>query len=100
MVYHGERMILGHDLGACRYNVPIDISAMAKAMGATAFMADSPRNFRDALECALETRGPSVIEAKIDAEEVPYLLARRARAIAKAFDNMPPSLRVPVWPKK
>jgi acetolactate synthase-1/2/3 large subunit len=100
MVYHGERMILGEDLGACRYNIPIDVAAMARAMGATAFVADSPQTFREAMDRALETRGPSVIDATVDGEEVPHLLAKRARAVAKAFDNLPPSLRVPPWPKR
>jgi acetolactate synthase-1/2/3 large subunit len=99
MVKHGERMLLGEDLGACRYRVPLDIGGMAKAMGAASFVADSPRTFRDAIRCALAAPTPSVIEAKIDPEEAPYLLARRAHAVAKALGGLPPSYRVPPWPK-
>jgi acetolactate synthase-1/2/3 large subunit len=99
MVYHGEKMILGEHLNACKFNVPIDVAALAFALGATSFKVDTPSDFRSALERALTINGPCVIDATIDAEEVPYLLARRASTVARLFEKMPASLRVPKWPK-
>ena len=100
MVYHGERMVLDRHLNACIFEKPLDVAGLATAMGARAFVADSVHSFREAMRAALESKGPTVIDARIDPEEVPYLLARRARTVAKSFtDTMPPSMRIPKWPR-
>lgn len=99
MVHHGEKMIWGEDLGACAFKVRLDIAGVAESLGARVFRVDTPDSFRDALEKALEHRGPSVIEAAIDPEEVPYPLARRASSVAKSMADMPPSTLIPKWPR-
>lgn len=84
MVYHGERMVFGEDLGQSRWRGPMDICGVARALGAEAVRVDSGSSLRSALERALRARGPVVIDAMIDAEEVPQPLAQRAQAVAGA----------------
>lgn len=95
MVYHGERMVLGHDLGANRFRAPLDIAAMARAMGAAGVRVDSTAAFRRAFAEALTSGQPTVIDAVIDAEEVPQPLTHRARAVARSIQDMPVSARSP-----
>jgi acetolactate synthase-1/2/3 large subunit len=91
MVRHGETMALGHHLGACRFRTPLDVAAMANAIGARGFTVRTPAEARDALEEALAAQDrPSVIDARIDPDEVPVLLARRALAVARSLKTMPP----------
>lgn len=99
MVYHGERMLLGGDLGANKFKVPLDSAAMARQLGAKGVRAESIPEFRAAFEAALTDARPTVIDAVIDPEEVPQPLAHRARAVARAIQDMPVSARSP-WMKK
>ena len=93
MVYHGERMLLGHDLGMCHFRKPLDTAGMAEALGARAFRVDTLDAFRSALEQAIAARRPCVIDAKIDPEEIPHSLARRARTVGAAVSNTALSVR-------
>lgn len=95
MVYHGERMVLGHDLGANRFRAPLDIAAMARAMGAVGIRVDSLGDFRRVFAEALSSGQPTVIDAIIDPEEVPQPLTHRARAVARSIQDMPVSARSP-----
>jgi len=95
MVYHGEKMLLGHDLGACHFRVPLDIAGLAMAMGAGSYRVETLDAFRSALEEALLRDEPCVIDARIDPEEIPHSLARRARTVAASVDNMALSIRMP-----
>ncbi len=91
MVRHGETMALGTHLGACNFAVPIDVAAIATGLGARAFTVRTPTELRAALDEALATRDrPSVIDAHVDADEVPVLLARRALAVARSLKTLPP----------
>lgn len=98
MVYHGERMVLGHDLGANKFRAPLDIAAMATAMGARAVRVETATDFRRELEAALAAGVPTVIDAIIDPEEVPQPLTHRARAVARSIQDKPVSIRSP-WVK-
>ncbi|MBK8257215.1 MAG: thiamine pyrophosphate-binding protein [Polyangiaceae bacterium] len=95
MVYHGERMLYGHDLGANKYQTRVDFAGMARAMGARGTVARTPREFRSALESALTQRVPTVIDAHVDPDDVPEPLVHRARAVARAIENQPISRRSP-----
>lgn len=95
MVYHGERMLYGHDLKANRYQHPIDFKTLAESIGALGLQANTPRTFRAAFEKALAADRPTVIDATIDPEEVPEPLLHRARAVARSMDNQPLSRRSP-----
>jgi acetolactate synthase I/II/III large subunit len=96
MVYHGEKLMLGYHLNACQFRVPLDVAALATAMGARAFRADTLDTFRAALEASVATDGPCVIDAQIDPEEVPQSLIRRARTVAASVDNSALSMRPPL----
>jgi acetolactate synthase-1/2/3 large subunit len=91
MVRHGETMALGAHLGACNFAHPIDVAAVATALGAQAFTAKTASEVRSALESALRTSDrPTVIDAHVDPDEVPVLLARRALAVARSLKTLPP----------
>jgi acetolactate synthase-1/2/3 large subunit len=83
MVSQGERLLKGANFGTSRFTVPLDIRAMAHAMGAHGIRAETTRQFRSALIEALHADGPTVIDAIVDPEEVPPSLIRRAQSLAK-----------------
>ncbi|MEP7126821.1 MAG: thiamine pyrophosphate-binding protein [Byssovorax sp.] len=99
MVYHGEKMLLGRHLNACHFSVPLDIAGMARSMGARGFKVETPIELRAALQEAIASGVPCVIDAKIDPEEIPHSLARRARTVGAAQDNQALSVRVPLIKK-
>jgi acetolactate synthase-1/2/3 large subunit len=85
MIGHGERLLLGADLGACEFRTPVDAAGLARALGARGVRVDSRTALRAALAEALAGSGPCVIDARIDAAVVPPALAHRARAVRAAF---------------
>ncbi|MCC6555369.1 MAG: thiamine pyrophosphate-binding protein [Polyangiaceae bacterium] len=95
MVYHGERLLLGEDLQACHFRVPLDVAGLAAAMGARSFRARTLNEFSEALSQALAHDGPCVIDAAVDREEVPHALAERVRTVAASVDNAALSMRNP-----
>jgi acetolactate synthase-1/2/3 large subunit len=95
MIMHGETLLLGRHLEACRFRVPIDISGLGAALGARSFRVDTVRGFREAFQEALASRVPCVIDAIVDPKEVPRTLSRRVRTLAASFDHVPISLRQP-----
>jgi len=99
MVYHGEKMVLGHDLGANRFHNRLNIAAIASSLGAVGARVDSVAAFREAFATALASKVPTVIDAMVDPEEVPQPLTHRARAVARAIQDMPVSMRSP-WVKR
>jgi pyruvate dehydrogenase (quinone) len=50
---------------------PIDFVAFAKACGADGFRCEKPEEVRGAIQAALNSPGPAVVEAVVDAEEKP-----------------------------
>jgi acetolactate synthase-1/2/3 large subunit len=86
MVIQGERMLLGRDLGYAHFSVPIDAAGFGRSLGARGHRVDNPAAFRRALEEALASDGPTVIDAIIDPDVVPSTLARRAQSLARFFD--------------
>jgi acetolactate synthase-1/2/3 large subunit len=95
MVYHGEKLLLGYDLNACHFSVPLKIAELGAAMGARSFRANTLDELKQALEAALAHSGPCVIDAAVDREEVPHALAWRARTVAAAVENTALSMRTP-----
>jgi len=95
MIMHGETLLLGRHLEACRFRVPLDISGLGAALGARSFRVDTVNAFRQAFQEALEARAPCVIEAMVDPMEVPRTLSRRVRTLVASFDHVPISLRQP-----
>ena len=50
---------------------PIDFVAFAKACGAAGFHADKPTDLRLAMDAALRSPGPALLEVLVDPEELP-----------------------------
>lgn len=96
MIMHGETLLLGQHLGACRFRVPIDIGALGAALGTRVFRVDTLQGFREAFDEALAANAPCVIDTLIDPNEEPSTLARRVKTLAASFDDVPLSIRQPV----
>ncbi len=102
MVRQGEQLLCGEDVSHSGFRHTIDIAKIADALGAKGYRVESEQDFRLALISALESRRPAVIDARIDATEVPEGLAMRARTLNRFFEGPadsstfpggPPSLR-------
>lgn len=85
MVRHGETLIYGRDLGACRFRHELDLCAFAQSVGARGYAVERAGELQHALRDALEHRRPAIIDVKIDPSAVPEPLARRATAVRRAF---------------
>ncbi len=83
MVYNGEKLLNGQSFSTV-FRQPLDISTIARGLGARAFKATTLDEFADSLRQALEAQAPCVIDALVDLEEVPRALQRRADTL-KAF---------------
>ena len=75
MVRHGQRLNNAEDVGC---SLPkVDFAALARALGAPGFVIESPEQLH-ALDiggmCA--RRGPTVLDVRVDAEEVPPMRSR------------------------
>lgn len=93
MIMHGETLLLGNHLEACRFRVPLHIAALASAMGARSYRVEAREDFRKAFEDALASRSPCVIDVIVDPGEIPQTLSRRVRTLAASFDHVPLSIR-------
>jgi pyruvate dehydrogenase (quinone)/pyruvate decarboxylase len=74
----GEVRFEQTDLGYQPFGIqlgPIDFVAFAKACGADGFHVGTPADLRPAIDAALRTPGPAVIEVVVDPEEKPTLPA-------------------------
>jgi thiamine pyrophosphate-dependent acetolactate synthase large subunit-like protein len=85
MVRHGETLIYGRDLGACRYENELNLASFARAVGASGYTVERSDQLRPALRAALDLGKPAVVDIKIDPNAVPAPLANRAAAVRKAF---------------
>lgn len=82
MVYQGETLMKGGSFGTSLFSVPLDSAALASALGATGLRASSADELRAALQQALGTKGPTVIDALIDPNEMAPTLVSRAQTLA------------------
>lgn len=71
MVYHGERIQFGGEFVTSRFKRPIDIAALARSMGANAAVVDTPGDLPNALQEAIRSQRPTVIDARVDIEACP-----------------------------
>jgi acetolactate synthase-1/2/3 large subunit len=84
MVYNGETLLSGRSLSTTVFRKPLDISTIARGLGARTFKATTLDEFASSLHQALDAREPCVIDALVDLEEIPRALQRRADTL-KAF---------------
>jgi pyruvate dehydrogenase (quinone) len=65
-----EQKEIGNPEYGCTLS-PIDFVAFAKACGAEGFRCERPEEVRGAIQAALSSSGPAIVEAVVDAEEKP-----------------------------
>ncbi len=82
MVYQGDKLMRGRDLGASQFKHPLDSAGVARALGARGVRVTTPSELQRALVDAFLHDGPTVIDAVIDPEEVAPTLARRVQTLA------------------
>lgn len=88
MVHHGERLQFKGRFSTSKFQHPLDIAAMARAMGAQACVAESAGGVEAAVKAALSRPGPTVIDARVDIEALPPM-ALRIETLDKFFDASP-----------
>jgi acetolactate synthase-1/2/3 large subunit len=86
MVYHGEKALSGKTYLSL-YNKPLDISAIAHALGVQAFKVHNLDEFEASLRQALALQVPCVIDALVDLEEIPRSLQKRVNTLSAFFGD-------------
>lgn len=82
ITYHGSAMVgRKQPLEAVRYQRPIEVASIARAMGLRAWVVDRPGQMTTVAAEALRLREPCVIEVRVD-PQIPPPLGDRARSIA------------------
>jgi acetolactate synthase-1/2/3 large subunit len=84
MVSQGETLMKGKNLGTSVFRVPLDVTGMARSLGAHAVRVQTPSELQAALAEAMARQGgPTVIDAVVDPQELPPTLVRRAQTLAE-----------------
>ncbi len=75
--------ILGHGTAfeSIKYRRPLEVAAIARAMGMSSWIVDAPGKMQDAVREAMRRGGPSLIEVRVDPDIVPPL-GERMRSLA------------------
>ncbi len=82
ITWHCSKLLnKGQGLEAARYRRPVEIAALARAMGLHARVVERPGQLQDAVREALRLGGPAVIEVRVDGT-VPPPMGERARSLA------------------
>jgi acetolactate synthase-1/2/3 large subunit len=82
ITWHATKILSkGTPMRAAVYRRPLEVAAIARAMGVHARVVDRPGQIKDAVREALRTGGPSVIEVRVDANVMPPL-GERAKSLA------------------
>ncbi len=66
ITHHASQKLSGTPLRAASYRRPLDIAAMARAMGLRTEVVDRPGRIQRALRDALAAREPALIEVRVD----------------------------------
>ncbi|HEY4385562.1 MAG TPA: thiamine pyrophosphate-binding protein [Ktedonobacteraceae bacterium] len=83
MAYNGETLLTGKSYLTV-FHQPLDVSAIARALGAHVFRVVNLAEFEESLKEALALQVPCVLDVIVDIEEVPRSLQQRADTL-KAF---------------
>ncbi len=82
IIWHGSQLVGDRKpMLSVRYRRPLEIAAMARAMGLSTWTVERPGMIGAVLRTALAHPGPSLIEVRTD-PEIPPPLGERARSIA------------------
>lgn len=84
MVHHGERIQFGGKFNSSLFRHRLDIAGIAKGLGAAHMLAEKPGEVESCLREAIKLNRPCVIEARIDASEVPPI-AHRIHSLERMF---------------
>jgi len=87
ITWHGSKLVgARRPMQAARYRRPLEIAAIARAMGLGAWVVDSPGAIQQAFAEALATHAPAVIEVRVDGS-IPPPLGDRALTLAGFIDR-------------
>jgi acetolactate synthase I/II/III large subunit len=82
ITWHGSKLVGSRQpLTSVRYKRPLEVAAIARAMGLAAWVVDGPGDLQNAITEALRHSGPSLIEVRVDPTIAPPL-GDRAKSIA------------------
>jgi acetolactate synthase-1/2/3 large subunit len=82
ITWHCSKLLSGGThMRAAVYKRPLEVAALARAMGLHARVVDRPGQIQDAVREALRIGGPCVIEVRVDGS-VPPPLGERAKSLA------------------
>jgi pyruvate dehydrogenase (quinone)/pyruvate oxidase len=87
MIQWEQMVFLGNPEYGCDLQ-PIDFAGVARACGVTGLSVDDPRHCADAVDQALRTRGPVVLEAVVDPYEPPMPPKISAEQAAKFAESL------------
>jgi pyruvate dehydrogenase (quinone)/pyruvate oxidase len=93
MIKWEQMVFLGNPEYGCELQ-PIDFAAFARACGASGITIDDPAQCGDALDAAMSTEGPVVIEAVVDPHEPPLppkVTLEQAKHFAQALARGTPN---------
>jgi acetolactate synthase I/II/III large subunit len=76
----------GTPMRAARYKRPLEVAAIARAMGLSAWIVDSPGQIQGAVTEALRRGGPALIEVRVDGSVCPPL-GERAKSLAGFIES-------------
>lgn len=87
ITWHGSRMVGDKQpLQAIRYPATLEVAAIARAMGLNAYIIDAPGKLQDVFLEAIASRGPSLIEIRVD-PMIPPPLKDRALSISTGMNS-------------
>lgn len=86
ITWHASRALASGALSSVRYKRPLEVAAIARAMGLAASIVDGPNQMQGALREALNQRGPALIEVRVD-PAIPPPIGDRVKSIAGFVDK-------------
>jgi acetolactate synthase-1/2/3 large subunit len=76
----------GIPMRAAKYRRPLEVAAIARAMGLSSWVVDSPGQIQGAVTEALRRGGPALIEVRVDGSVCPPL-GDRAKSLAGFIES-------------
>jgi acetolactate synthase-1/2/3 large subunit len=86
ITFHAARQLNSGSLDCVRYSRPLDVAAIARAMGLATWVVDAPGQMQGALREALAASGPSLIEVRVDPNVSPPL-GDRVKSISSFVES-------------
>lgn len=87
MVHTGDLMVFGDSKPWNLFDKRIDVAAVAAGLGASTHTVDTLDGLRAALDTSLGADVPTVIDVRVDADEIPEVVRQRANDLFRRFDR-------------